>query len=72
MGFLGRMTLGKIDFLKLQQARQQCFVVYEGSFHRVESRRAASLCVLDLVSQICDVFLVRSTFSSGKPQGVGI
>jgi hypothetical protein len=29
-------------------------------------------CVLDLVSQICDVVLVRSTYSSGKPQGVGI
>jgi hypothetical protein len=28
--------------------------------------------VLDLVSQICDVVLVRRTFSSGKPQGVGI
>jgi hypothetical protein len=28
--------------------------------------------VLDLVSQICDVILVRRTFSSGKPQGVGI
>jgi hypothetical protein len=27
---------------------------------------------LDLVSQICDVVLVRRTFSSGKPQGVGI
>jgi hypothetical protein len=29
-------------------------------------------CVLDLVSQIRDVVLVRHTFSSGKPQGVGI
>jgi hypothetical protein len=28
--------------------------------------------VLDLASQICDVVLVRRTFSSGKPQGVGI
>jgi hypothetical protein len=28
--------------------------------------------VLDLVSQIRDVVLVRRTFSSGKPQGVGI
>ncbi len=28
--------------------------------------------VLDLVSQICDVVLVRRTFSSGKPQEVGI
>ncbi len=28
--------------------------------------------VLDLVSQSCDVVLVRRTFSSGKPQGVGI
>jgi hypothetical protein len=28
--------------------------------------------VLDSVSQICDVVLVRRTFSSGKPQGVGI
>ncbi len=28
--------------------------------------------VLDLVSQFCDVVLVRRTFSSGKPQGVGI
>jgi hypothetical protein len=27
---------------------------------------------LDLVSQIRDVVLVRRTFSSGKPQGVGI
>jgi hypothetical protein len=32
----------------------------------------AALIVLDLVSQICDVVLVRRTFSSGKPQGVGI
>ncbi len=30
------------------------------------------LSVLDLVSPICDVVLVRRTFSSGKPQGVGI
>ncbi len=30
------------------------------------------LAVLDLVSQIRDVVLVRRTFSSGKPQGVGI
>ncbi len=30
------------------------------------------LLVLDLVSQFCDVVLVRRTFSSGKPQGVGI
>jgi hypothetical protein len=29
-------------------------------------------CVLDSVSQICDVVLVRRTFSSWKPQGVGI
>jgi hypothetical protein len=28
--------------------------------------------VLDFVSQICDVILVRRTFGSGKPQGVGI
>ncbi len=28
--------------------------------------------VLDLVSQIRDVVLVRRIFSSGKPQGVGI
>ncbi len=28
--------------------------------------------VLDLVSQIRDVVLARRTFSSGKPQGVGI
>jgi hypothetical protein len=28
--------------------------------------------VLDLVSQIRDVILVRRTFSSGKPQGIGI
>jgi hypothetical protein len=28
--------------------------------------------VLDLVSQICDVVLVRRTLSSGKPHGVGI
>jgi hypothetical protein len=28
--------------------------------------------LLDYVSQICDVVLVRRTFSSGKPQGVGI
>ncbi len=28
--------------------------------------------VLDLVSQVCDVVLVRRTFSSRKPQGVGI
>jgi hypothetical protein len=28
--------------------------------------------VLDLVSQRCDVVLVRHTFSLGKPQGVGI
>jgi hypothetical protein len=28
--------------------------------------------VLDLVSQVPDVVLVRSIFSSGKPQGVGI
>jgi hypothetical protein len=28
--------------------------------------------VLDLVSQIRDVILVRHTFSSGKPQGVRI
>jgi hypothetical protein len=28
--------------------------------------------VLDLVSQIRDVVLVRRTFSSGRPQGVGI
>jgi hypothetical protein len=30
------------------------------------------LFVLDLVSQFCDVVLVRRTFSSGEPQGVGI
>jgi hypothetical protein len=28
--------------------------------------------VLDLVSQVCDVVLVRCIFSSEKPQGVGI
>ncbi len=28
--------------------------------------------VVDSVSQSCDVVLVRRTFSSGKPQGVGI
>jgi hypothetical protein len=28
--------------------------------------------VLDLVSQVRDVVLVRCIFSSGKPQGVGI
>jgi hypothetical protein len=28
--------------------------------------------VLDLVSQICNVVLVRGTFGSGKPQGDGI
>ncbi len=33
---------------------------------------SASGTVLDLVSQIRDVVLVRRTFSSGKPQGVGI
>jgi hypothetical protein len=27
--------------------------------------------VLDLVSQFCDVVLIRRTFSSGKPQGSG-
>jgi hypothetical protein len=31
-----------------------------------------TLSVLDLVSQVCDVVLVRRTFSSGKPQGVRI
>jgi hypothetical protein len=31
-----------------------------------------SVIVLDLVSQIRDVVLARCTFSSGKPQGVGI
>jgi hypothetical protein len=30
------------------------------------------LFVLDLVSRICNVVLVRRTFSSGKPRGVGI
>ena len=33
---------------------------------------APAVYVLDLVSQICDVVLVRRTFSSGKPQGVRI
>jgi hypothetical protein len=31
-----------------------------------------SIGVLDLVTQVRDVILVRCIFSSGKPQGVGI
>jgi hypothetical protein len=28
--------------------------------------------VLDLVSQVCDVVLIKCIFGSGRPQGVGI
>jgi hypothetical protein len=38
----------------------------------LSNRTLSDTTVLDSVSQICDVVLVRRTFSSGIPQGVGI
>ncbi len=44
--------------------------VAQSSRHLIFSQMGVP--VLDSVSQIYDVVLVRCTFSSGKPQGVGI
>jgi hypothetical protein len=61
---------------RLKETKQHCQIhsIVESWTYQVLNLKDPEIIiisVLDLVSQIRDVVLVRRTFSSGKPQGVG-